>query len=687
VTLLYCDTETFSSIPIREGSYRYSEAAEVMLWTYAFDEEPPECWDSTTGEPMPQRLDAALNDPGIRQVWANGMQFDRVVIHQALGIDIPPSRIEDTMILALAHGLPGSLDDQCKILGIPLDQQKLKTGRKLIHLFCKPRPKGQKVTRATRLTHPAEWQQFIDYAKADILAMRAVRKRIPRWNCIPAERAYLMQDQRRNDRGVAIDLDLAQGALEAIRLEKTKLDRRARQLTAEDVSAASRRDTMLRHIFQCYGLDLPDLRGSTIERRLNDPDLPEPLKDLLRVRLDTCQTSTAKYKRFLASTGTDGRLRGTIQFCGANRTGRDAGRLVQLQNLPRPTLQQDDIDFGIQALKAGCADLVVDNVMDLCASALRGAIVAPEGKKLVIADLSNIEGRVLAWQAKEEWKIQAFRDFDAGIGPDLYVATYARTFNVSPETVDSYKRLQGKVIELFTGYQGSVGAFVTFAAAYSIDLDELADHALPAIPRRVKDEALKTWEWATKRKSTFDLSRRAYVACDGIKRLWREANPNIVAYWSDVENAFRNAILNPGEEYRVNYIRFIRVQKWLRVILPSGRSLCYPGAQVDEKGKIRFYGTNQYTKQWGLIPTYGGRLVENLSQSIARDIFKHGELIAEEAGYEVVMPVHDELVAEAPDTDEYSHEELAECMSEVPPWAEGLPLEAKGFSSYRYRKE
>jgi DNA polymerase len=249
-------------------------------------------------------------------------------------------------------------------------------------------------------------------------------------------------------------------------------------------------------------------------------------------------SSVSKYKRVIRSTSSDGYLRGVIQFSGAGRTGRDAGRLFQPQNLMRPTLPTDVIETGIESIKAGCADLVTNNVMELCANAMRGVIIAPPGKKLVVADLSNIEGRVLAWLAGEEWKLQAFRDYDRGEGPDLYVASYARTFRVPLEQA---KRQVGKVLELAMGFGGGVGSFITFAAVYGLDLEKMT--AGLSLPDDVVGEARNFWEWSVETKrSTYGLSREVFVACDSLKRLWRRAHPKIVALWAVSENAFREAV-------------------------------------------------------------------------------------------------------------------------------------------------
>lgn len=785
--ILYLDDETFSPTPITHGTHRYAELVEVLLRAWALDEAEPHVIDVANGEPLPKLLvQAALAaQAGEIEVWAHNSHFDRTVERWA-GFDFPLNCWRDTMVQALAHGLPGSLGALCEILGISSDQAKDKAGKQLIHLFCKPVPfrfpynrkmfdskadydRAKKkaadawVGRATRATHPVQWQQFKEYAGLDIVAMRAVRAKLPKWN-YPANQQELAMwhlDQRINDRGVHIDLDLAHGALAAVAEAQEGLRDQVQEMTEYDpllgtgVYSANQAAKLMGHVLESFGIDLPDMKKATLERRLADPDIPEGLKELLRVRLSTATTSTSKYQTLINATSSDGRLRGLLQFCGASRTGRWAGRLFQPQNLPsRGLLPEDEIEAGIEALKDGTAGLLVEDVMHLTSSAIRGAIDAPAGRKLVVADLSNIEGRDQAWLAGESWKLAAFAEFDtvqtaAGTwltgpeyfalcranrapvlaldkkgepirkGHDLYKMSYGKSFNVKPEDVTKDQRQVGKVQELALGYEGGVGAFVTFAAGYGIDLDDLASKAARFIPGEVWGQASIMLEWHRSKgrgpAAQLGLADKTWLVCESFKLGWRSGHANIKSYWKELDAAVRDAIGTPSRTIECGKVRIRRDGAWLRIILPSGRALCYPAPRLEPekrsrkvaaaqgaeradiffieevaegtgRTKITYKGVNQYSKKWGRIDTYGGKIFENICQAVARDVMSHNMPAIEAAGYQIVLTVHDEVVCEAPDDPRYNAEHLAALLCAPPPWAPDMPLAAAGFESYRYKK-
>lgn len=354
---LFGDTETFSATPIRDGTYRYTSDCELMLFAWAIEDGPVQVWDATADPGMPDDLAMALIEAD--EVYFHNSQFDRQVLMKHMPHLCPPiERWRCSMVRALAHSLPGSLDKLCEILQVPQDKAKLKAGKELVNLFCKPRPKTAKIRRATRETHPTEWARFMEYAAADIEAMRECCKRMPEWNYKGKELALWHLDQRINDFGFAVDVELAEAAVKAIDIEQTRLAGAAWAHTDGALNAATQRDAMLEHILAEYGIALPDLRSSTLERRLADPDIPEELKELLRIRLQASTTSTSKYKALLKGQ-TGGRLRGTLQFCGAGRTGRWAGRTFQPQNIARGVLHDPaEIEDWVTAVKGGVCDLL-----------------------------------------------------------------------------------------------------------------------------------------------------------------------------------------------------------------------------------------------------------------------------------------------------------------------------------------
>jgi DNA polymerase len=693
---LYFDCETFSECDLKlHGTHRYAEhpSTEIMVAQWALDDDEPSVEDLSDAGNGPNFMPAALHplllDPTV-EIVAHNSAFDRTLIRHCWGVDVPPERWRDTMVKALAHGLPGALGKIGAVLGFEEDQAKDKRGTALIQIFCKPRPKGNKLRRATRDTHPTEWQEFLEYSRQDITAMRAIDRALPSWNYRQghAEITLWHLDQRINDRGFATDLDLAHAAIAAANVEKARLKAETVDATNGLVSGPTKRDDLLRFILLEYGVDLPDMKADTLRRRMEDPELPDGVKLLMSLRLDANKTSTAKYQTLVRATSSDGRLRNGLQFAGALRTSRWAGRLFQPHNMSRPSrgFDVEMQELAIHSLKAGTVE-IMGGVMQLLADCVRGCIVAPPGKKLVVADLANIEGRKLAWLAGEDWKLQAFRDFDEGNGPDMYKLAYARAFGIEPSAVDSAMRQIGKVMELALGYEGGVAAFLTFAAVYTMDLDKLADAVHRTAPKDQLARAYGMHEWATKKNKTMGLARNIYVACEVLKHAWREAHPATTQLWEDAKLGVTKAILHPGTTFDIGRHIKARVDgAWLRVRLPSGRYCCYLQPKVDGKGQISYMGVNQYTRQWCRIKSYGGKFVENWTQASSRDVLASSMQPAEDAGYPIVLTVHDELLTEPADSPEFSVGGLVAIMSTVPPWAKGLPLAAAGHEGYRYVK-
>lgn len=681
---LYLDLETFSATPIKHGTYRYAADAEILLFAYAFNDAPARVIDVTADSEGLAKIAALMARADV--LVAHNSMFDRTVLsYNIAGVKTAEAWL-DTMVKAFCHSLPGSLATLCDILGIGSDVAKDKEGKKLINLFCKPQGKNRKVSRASSATHPEEWVKFVEYARLDVEAMRAVDKALPDWN-MEVEQPHWVLDQTINDRGFKVDTFLVDGALTAIGIEKIHLTARTKTLTGGVVASATQTQAVIDYVKDAFDFELPDLKKATLEKMLTDKNLPREVRLIIDNRLKISTTSTSKYQALKRSVNDDGRLRGTLQFAGAMRTGRWAGRTFQPQNLPRPALKQLAIDMGIIALKAGCADMITDNMMELASSCIRSCIVAPVGKKLVVSDLSNIEGRVQAWLANEEWKLTAFANFDNGIGHDLYKVAYAKSFGIKAEDVTGDQRQVGKVQELALGYQGGVGAFSTFAEVYGIDLDQLADDAWDTLPDQDINEAAS---WLDVRKTdksyVHTMSDRAFIACDVLKRMWRSAHSNVNDLWYELERAAKSAIEMPTRVFRAGKIAMRCDGAWLRIRLPSGRYLCYPNARIFEGG-IQYKGVNQFTRKWGYLDTYGGKLFENICQAVSRDILAYNMHIIDKAGYKIVLTVHDEVICECPDLPEFNDTHLSKLLAEQPPWALDIPLAAGGFECYSYRKD
>lgn len=608
----FMDLETFAETPIKFGSHRYAQDCEIMLWAYALNDEPAEVWDLTSGAPMPAKLkkilDAAMAGK-CYTVWHNGMNFDTVVL-KAHGYDIPLRMIVDTMVMAYQHSLPGALGDLSAVFGLSEDVAKDKDGKRLVQLFCKPRPKNSTYHRADRTTHPEDWAHFVEYCRLDVEAERALFKKMPKFNLSKHERDLQILDAEINRRGMLMDVELANAAVAIAEETRVLLARRTREQTDGAVEAATQRDALLSYFESEYGVELKSMTKAEVEKRINDDTIPEPMRELLRLRLQSTKTSVQKFAMLAEAVGKDGRLRGCLQFRGASRTGRFSGRLFQPQNLPRPTLKQDEIDFCIEAAKAGTLTALYDDPMEVLTNCLRSEIIAPAGKKLVVADYSNVEGRVLAWAAGEEWKIQAFRDFDEGHGHDLYKLAYSRAFGIKPEDVSKKQRQVGKVLELALGYGGGAPAFARFAKAYGIDLHDMAKNVRDTISPMTWREAEDSYEYFLKKNLTGGLHRDVFIACDALKRAWRATNPKICALWGTLGMAIMRVIDDPMLVEKAGPATISRTSGFLLVELPSGRKLCYPSPRPSDIGKsdsFTYLGINQMSRKWVRIESYGAK--------------------------------------------------------------------------------
>lgn len=757
---LFLDTETFSGVDLKKvGAYAYAEhpTTEIMICTYAIDEGRVQTWDCTESPTMPRELRKALRRVSRKKakiVMANGLLFDRLVIREKWGIDLPVCQIEDTMIIAFRHALPGSLDMQCQVLGVDAEHAKDKAGKALIKRFCKPTPKTYKIRRYTRETHPDEWAKFLRYAALDIIAMREVYWRIPDWGNTPKEDEILLIDQLINDRGFYVDVDLARAAIKAVQAHKEELkeeawERFGGKLTGNDFLPA------LRDLAPAFTIH--NAQKSTLNDLLEDPDFPDEGKVLIEMRLGASSTASTKYNPLVNGLSADGRRRGCLQYGGAKRTLRWAGKGFQPQNLARGEYSDDhegkikrregesDVSFwvrshmltnGINSLLRGTAHWAYD-ISKLTASTVRGCIIPAKGKKFVVADYSNVEGRGLAWIAGEKTALMVFK-----AGRDIYCETAGKMFGLDPEYIKANRkdlRQIGKACELGLGYGGGVAAFLQFAKNLGLDLYAMAEVMKGTFPDHIWAAAKRGYEYArineAKRppkpgkkdeRPTYILPKNVWLTCDAIKRMWRESHPKTVAFWAELEDAVLCAIRNPGKAYWAGAnvrpdgkkaLKIVRTKAkhdptfdeerddpnaagwWLKIELPSGRIMSYPGialsvtTEIDEdtgkkrtSTRIKYQGENQTTRQWGFQYTYGGKLTENIVQALCRDILAWSMPGVEAAGYEIVLSVHDELITEVPDTDEYTVEELCALMCDLPVWAKGFPLAAEGDCMMRYRK-
>ena len=443
---LWCDTETRSAKPLAHGSWAYAEQAEVTLFTWAVDDGPVDLWDLTEDPAIPQRLADALRTAD--EIWfSNGGGFDWPVLMYSrpdVYALMPQHKWRDVLVQAYSHALPGSLDKLGRVLKLSDDQAKDKRGRALINLFCKPRKDGG---WNDRRSHPAEWEEFKVYARQDIVTMRECSRRMPMWNYRQRDVDLWLTDWRTNARGICVDVELAHAAVETARHVRRDLSDEMVEATDGAVRNATQRDALLEHLLSAHGVELEDLKKSTVADLLDDDELDPAVRHLLELRQQASLNSPAKFRRVINGANTDGRIRGCMQFRGAGRTGRAAHRLLQPGNMARPKASAEHIEDLIGCTKAGALSLVHDKPMEALRDQVRGVIIAGKGRKLVVADLANIEGRGMAWLAHEEWKLRAFREYDAGHGHDLYILAYATAFAVDPATVPKkgLERQIGKV--------------------------------------------------------------------------------------------------------------------------------------------------------------------------------------------------------------------------------------------------
>ena len=663
--ILTLDIETYSSLDIGTvGAYRYAQAPDfrVLLCSYALDGGPVNSLDTVND------CDLAFFEGDFREMLfdphvikrAHNATFEWWCLSQYFGLSQTEREAwlgqwQDTMVHMLYCGLPASLDAAGKALGLPEDKAKLRVGRQLIGIFCKPDKTGR---RRTASDDPERWRLFCEYNAQDVVAERELERRTAAWPVPETIWAEWRADVIANSRGIGVDMQMVDGALTIAYTMSAAHTDEARQLTGlgNPNSITQLRDWILQQ-----GVAVPDLRKETVAQLLAQDDLPPDARRALELRQMTGKSSVKKYDALRDATGQDGRIRGCLQFYGAARTGRWAGRLVQVQNLPRtyiPATEQADVRQIIRLGDGASLEALYGDANDVLSQMIRTAFVPQPGGSFVDADFSAIEARLIAWEAGEDWVLEVFRTTGK-----IYEATAARIFGVAFETIvkghPNYAfRQRGKVATLALGYQGGVGAMKRMGG----DKLGLDDAGLQDIVNR-----------------------------------WRGQNPRICRLWRKMQDAAVQCI-ETGSTQRVaggaGVLCSFRLEAssaapfpFLTMQLPSGRKLFYARPGRTEDGRITYW--EQESGSWKQAETYGGKLTENLTQACGRDVLAFALRNLRAAGYSVTFHVHDEVVIDLPPREDPQQAlaDVIEIMRRVPPWAEGLPLNADGWTGQFFTKD
>ena len=650
------DLETYSPTNLsKTGVYPYAAHPDfqILLFGYAIDDEPVQVVDMASGEKIPSEILAALVDPQVTK-WAFNATFERICLsawlhrhHSELlpeGEFLDPTQWRCSMVWAAYLGMPMSLDQVAKVLNLPV--KKDTAGKKLIKQFCTPatpnlinKGKGRNLPSSD----PAGWQAFKEYNRRDVEVEQTIHTKLARFPVPDAEWEAYTLDQRINDAGIKLDATLVDAAVTLDDKHREATLARARELTGLKNPNSP---IQLKEWLSTRGCHLESLAKAEVETALETAT--GVVKEVLELRGDLAKSSVKKYQAMQQVAGADGRARGLLQFYGAGRTGRFAGRLVQVQNLPRNYLP--DLDEARVLVRAGnleALELLYESVPDTLSQLIRTAFIPNPGNRFIVADYSAIEARVIAWLAGQTDTLDAFRD-----GKDLYCETASRMFKVPVEKhgVNGELRQKGKIAVLACGYGGSVGAL----------------KAMGALKMGLSEDELKP-----------------------IVDAWRAANPNIVWLWQEVEEAALEAITT-RRPVRLRNLTFTLKSGILFITLPSGRRLAYvkPGLGENRFGgtSITYWGVTT-GRRWGRLETYGGKLVENVVQAIARDLLVGGMQNVASEGHRIVMHIHDEIVIDEPKSSTFTVEDACQLMSRLPAWADGLPFSADGYECGFYRKD
>ncbi|MDF2513714.1 MAG: hypothetical protein K0S04_3580 [Herbinix sp.] len=651
---LSIDLETFSSVDIKKsGLYKYVQSPdfEILLFAYSYDGSPVQVVDLAQGEKIPYFTVMDLHRPEVIKTAFNAA-FEYYALSKFFETHIEQWRC--TMVHSLYCGFPGSLDSAGKALRFPSDKRKMAEGKTLIKYFCVPcAPTKRNGGRTRNLPkhEPGKWNLFKEYCRQDVVTEMEISRTLSAYP-VPDEEWKLWQvDQQINIHGVNIDTDMVNGALAINEHMANELTDKAKDISGlENPNSVAQLKTWIE---SQADIELDGLTKQTVAELLANKTGSDEVQALLQIRQELAKASVKKYNAMTAAVCSDDRVRGLLQFYGANRTGRWAGRLVQVQNLPRNYIESLNTARelvkrqNIQALK-----LIYGNVPDTLSQLIRTAFIPEEGHEFAVADFSAIEARVIAWLSGEEWRLNVFRTHGK-----IYEASASAMFGVPIELIKKgnpeYElRQKGKVAELALGYQGSSGALIQMGALNM----GLAEEDLPDIVRR-----------------------------------WRGSNRRIVDFWYSVEQRAVECVKYGVVSSLPHGITFTRDESRLMIILPSGRRLFYnePKLIPNDRGfeSLWFMGQNQTNKKWEAIQTYGGKLVENIVQAVARDCLAYALINLHCAGYKINFHIHDEVITEIPINGSQSLEDAVSIMCQSAPWAQGLPLNADGFTGTYYKKE
>ena len=642
--ILEADIESFSDVDlIKCGVYAYADspAFEILLFAYSFDGGETQIIDLAQGEKLPAEVEEAIFDVSVTKTAYNA-NFERPCLSKYFGRYIPPESWHCSAVQAAMLALPRSLEDVGRVLG--LDEQKMKEGKELIRYFCvpcKPTKANGGRTRNLPCHAPEKWELFKTYCKRDVDVEKSIRRKLHNFPIPEGEMELYRLDQRINDRGVLVDMGLVEQAIACERLHKEIVTKRAYELTGlENPNSVAQ----LKGWLGDMGMEAESLSKKAVAEMIAETD--GEVEELLRLRLLMAKTSVKKYEAMERSVCSDGRVHGLLQFYGANRTGRFAGRLVQIQNLPQNHLP--DLELARDLVKQGRfedIELLYDSTPNVLSELIRTAFIPKPGCRFVVADFSAIEARVLAWLSGEQWRLDVFTSHGK-----IYEASASSMFHVPMEeiTKGSPLRQKGKLAELGLGFGGASGALISMGA---LDMGLTEDELPPLVAA------------------------------------WRKANPHITQFWWDVDAAAIKAVTEK-QRTKVGKIIFEYKSGILFITLPSGRKLSYvkPRMAVNKFGRngLTYEGISE-NKKWSRIETYGPKLVENIVQGTARDLLAESMLRVEKKGYPIVMHCHDEIIAEVPEG-VGSVDEMCEIMAVQPKWAEGLPLRADGFECRFYKK-